>query len=477
MPDSHRLTRAPAALRAAARQRGVLRCLWALAALGGLCGPARGSLGADEPPLPGAPPVPPDAPAQAPEAPGGAPPAWAEQVEGWVRDLASERYEVRERAREQLEAQGTRAPEVLRAHADDPDPEVRRTVRALLARLEKVAEAVPAPAQDLAGIGCVQVRGEGLPLGRVLEELGVALGGQLQVPSDRLGTRLERLPALESEPAFAAIERVAAAAGLVAPEPFDGMGQLVLRAAPPGAQASPSGTAGPVRVRATRVEAARPLGVEGPVTHGLTLELQLAPAVQLVTYRAPRVLRAEDGAGRAWKALAGSDANTTYGVGGDTRRVETRITLERADPDAAERLARLDLLLELRLRSERREAVFEGLDGLPRSQSLPGAEVVLEEAAPAEGRSDSWSLTVACRLDSEVARASVDVWVDLSDGTRRRMLAMGGRSSSSADGRLRLVGRIHGLREGTRPRAARVTWYAREVQGELAVTLADVPLR
>lgn len=474
MPYSHRPLRAPAALRAAARQRGVLRCLWALAALGGLCGPARGSLGADEPPLPGAPPVPPYAPAQAPEAPGGAPPAWAEQVEGWVRDLASERYEVRERAREQLEAQGTRAPEVLRAHADDPDPEVRRTVRALLARLEKVAEAVPAPAQDLGGLGRLDLRADGLPLRRVLEELGEALGGPLVAPAEALERPVTL--ALSGEPAFAAVERVAAAAGLVAPGPFDGQGQLALLAPAPGAEASPAGSAGPLRVRATRVETARPLGVEGPVTHGLVLELQLAPAVQLVTYRAPRVLRAEDAQGRHWRPLPGSDANTTYGVGGDTRRVETRITLERAEPEAGEHLARLDVQVELRLRADLRQAVFGALDGLPRTLDLPGAELVLEAAGPAEGRSDAWSLELSCRLDSEVARNSIDVWVELSDGTRRRMLAMGGRSSSSADGRLRLVGRVHNLREAT-PRAVRLAWYAREVQGELAVSLADVPLR
>lgn len=445
------------ALPAASPARGALGWL-ALALL--LAGPP-GALGAGPPS---------EAPAPPPEQPA----ALAEQVRGWVRDLASERYEVRERAREALEAQGTRAPEVLREHADAADPEVRRTVRALLARLGTVAEAVPAVAQDLSGMGLVDLRADGLPLRRVLRELGAALGGSLTAPEDALDRPVTL--ALAAQPAFEAVERLAEAAGLDAAGPFDGSSTLALGASPGALGVSPRGCAGPLRVRATRVESSRPLGVEGAVTHGLLLELQLAPAVQLVTYRPPRVLRAEDAAGRRWRAVPGADASTTYGVGGDTRRVEARVTLERAEPEAEERLARLDLQLELRLRHDLQQVLFEALDGLPRPQERGGSEVVLESLGPAEGRKDAWAVEVSCRLDSEVARASVDVWVEWADGGRRRMQALGGRSSSSADGRLRLVGRVHGGGEAP-PRAVRVTWYAREVQGELPVSLLDVPLR
>jgi hypothetical protein len=427
--------------------------------------------------------VPPRLPADPPAtAPAVAPDDVARQVRGWVKELASERYEVREKAREALERHGRQAPDVLKEFQDDPDPEIRRSVRDLLARGGKLVEAVPAEASDLKQVGRVTLRAEAEPLGRVLEALDEGFAVRVRVP-EAARERPVTL-ALEGAACFEALERLAEAVDLAAPGPFDADGMLAFEPRQAGLVAAPAGSAGPVRVRATRVEASRPLGATGPTLHGLTLEVQVAPCVQLVSYRAPRVSSALDAEGRRWKPAGANDGQATYGVGGEARRVETRVLLERADAEADERLDRLELVLDLRLRHERRAVVFTGFEGLPRTLDLAGqpseagrrGSVTLERLAAAEGRSDAWTVEIACVLDGAPARASVEAWLELADGARRRLWISGGRSSASADGRLRLVGRVFGA-GASPPRAVHVVWFERESMGELPVVLRDVPLR
>lgn len=52
-----------------------------------------------------------------------------------LRELRSSAFDVREAARQGLEDHGADAPDLLEAARDDADPEVRRTVRMLLARM------------------------------------------------------------------------------------------------------------------------------------------------------------------------------------------------------------------------------------------------------------------------------------------------------------------------------------------------------
>ncbi len=406
----------------------------------------------------------------------------AEQVRGWIADLASERYEVREQARQGLERWGREAPEVLRAHADDADPEVKRTLRALLARLETAVERVPATLADLTRVGLVRLEARGEPLGGLLDGLSASMGGLFQVPEE--ARQVAVTLALSDAPYFAAVEALAAQVGLEAPLPFDGEALLTLAAPAPGVVAAPTASVGPLRVRALRIQASRPLAGAGPATHALTLEVQLAPCVQLVSYRPPRLVSALDAQGRRWRTAGTAEPPTTYGVGGDPRRVETLVSLEPSEPEAADRLARLELAFPMRLRHERHELVFEPLEGLPRTLDEQGraseagkrGSVTLEAFGPAEGRNDAWTVELACVLTSVAARASVEAWLELDSGQRRRLWIAGGRSTTSADGRLRLVGRAHGVGP-QRPRAVRVVWFERESEGEVALTLEDVPLR
>lgn len=404
------------------------------------------------------------------------------QVRGWIQELASESYEVREQARRGLECWGREAPEVLREFAEASDPEVRRTVRALLAKLETVVENVPPAAADLSRIGLVRLAAHGEPLQVVLAALSASVGGRLRAPES-----LRAVPvtlALAEVPCFTAVEALATLLRLEAPGPFDADAVLLLAPPTEASTPAPTGAAGPVRVRATRVQVSRPLDASGPSTHALTLEIQLAPCVQLVSYRAPRVVAAVDANGRSWRSAGGADGATTFGVGGDPRRVDTMLTLEAGVVGAAERLERLEVGLELRLRHERRELVFEGLEGLPRTLDEQGraaeagrkGSVTLEAVEAAEGRADAFTVELSCLLASAVARASVEPWVELSDGGRRRLWIVGGRSTTSADGRLRLVGRAHAL-GGSTVKAVGVVWFERESSGPLSVVLRDVPLR
>jgi hypothetical protein len=414
------------------------------------------------------------------------PPAAADvpaMVEAWIRDLASERFEVREQARQGLERWGRDAPEALRRHADDADPEVRRTVRALLERLGSTVAPAPAAAEDLAAVGRVTVDATDRPLGALLDELGLLFGGTVQAPDDARARRVS--VRLAEQPYFAALAALLEHAGLEAAGPFDGENRLRTVPRSEGGAQVPTATSGPVRVRATKLAVTRALDGQGPAVHALTLEVHLAPCVQLSAYRPPRVLGARDAAGGRWIS-AGGDASVLYGVGGDPKRIEVTVSLMPTADAApgAERLERLELALPLRVRHHRREVRFEHPGELPRTldeQGRPATEgakgtLTLQRLEPAEGRADAWLADLACVLAGKPARESVEPWLELADGQRRRLWIAGGRSTTSADGRLRLVGRAHGVGDAA-PRGLVVAWFERDADGELPLTFLEVPLR
>lgn len=406
----------------------------------------------------------------------------ASEVEAWIRDLASDAFEVREAARKGLERRGREAPDVLQKHADDADAEVRRTVRALLERLGAVLPVPPAEAANLARVGRVRLHAADRPLGEVLKELGDGLGGSFALDAGEAQKRVR--VDVEDAPYFEALEALVAAAGLRAPGAFDGEGRLTLVPGVAGRASAPSAAAGPVRLRVARVAAARSLDGAERRTHTLTLEVHLAPCVQLVSYRAPRVEKAEDAAGRPWRVAGGLAPATTYGVGGDVRRVEANVALEPPEGGGEERLARLDLVLPLRLRHERRAVRFEPLSGLPRTVDERGkpaeagakGSVTLLSVTRAEERKDAWIVDLSAVLASPTGRESADAFLLTADGAKRHVWIAGGRSTTSADGRLHLVGRCFGTGEAA-PTALDVTWFDREGEGELSLHLTDVPLR
>lgn len=405
----------------------------------------------------------------------------AAQVEAWLKDLTSASYDVREAARSGLEKKGREAPDVLRAHVDDVDPEVRRTVRALLDRLGGVSTRAPAAAADLATIGCVTLDVKARALGDVLAEVEAALGGGFAFEPGAAARPVT--VHLADAPYFTAIETLAAEARLRGPTPFDAEAQLALVEADPQQALAPSASAGPVRVRATKVSASRALDGVGRRTHTLTLEVQFAPCVQLVSYRWPRVIRAVDPAGRVWQPAAGVQPAPLYGVGPATRSVELTVALE-PPPEGEERLATLDLVLPLRLRHERHAVRFAPLDGLPRTLDENGkpaeagakGTVTLASVAPAEGRGDTWIADLSTVFTTGGARESAEIWCTAASGARRRLWISGGRSTSGTDGRMKLVGRAFGVPDKSLADVV-VVWFDRESEGDLAVTLRDVPLR
>jgi hypothetical protein len=421
-------------------------------------------------------------PARAGEEAPPAPPEAVAQLEAWIKDLASEQYEVREAARKGLERRGREAPDVLRAHADDADPEVRRTVRALLERLGSVTPAPPVASADVARLGLVRLQVTKRPLREVLDLLAGALGGTFVLDAES-GKRPVSAD-LEDVPYFTALETLAAAADLRVPAGFDGEARLAFVPAAEGRAAPASAAVGPVRLRAARVTAARSLDGDGARTHTLGLDLNLAPCVQLVTYRPARVVKAVDPAGRAWRGAGNAGAALTYGVGSDTRRVELSVALEPAAEGVEERLATLDLSLPLRVRHERRQVRFAPLADLPRTLDEQGepaeagarGTVTLASLTAAEGRKDAWIVDLSAVPTTAPGRESLDAYLITGEGARRRVWISGGRSTTSADGRLRLVGRCYGTGEAP-PTALEVVWFEREGEGEVLLTLRDVPLR
>jgi hypothetical protein len=411
-----------------------------------------------------------------------APPEASVQVEAWIQDLASEQYEVREAARKGLERRGREAPDVLRAHADDTDAEVRRTVRGLLERLGSVSPAPPAASAEIARMGLVRLHVARRPLRDVLDELGSALGGSFVVDAES-GKRAVSVD-LEDVPYFVALEALADAAGLRAPSAFDTQGRLALVPAAEGQAEAASATAGPLRLKAARVAAARNLAGTEARTHTLTFDLHLAPCVQLVTYRTARVVKALDPAGRAWRTAGNPAAAMTHWVGSDTRRAELNVALEPAAEGAEERLATLELAVPLRVRHERRAVRFAPLTGLPRTLDEQGkpaeaaarGSMTLASVTSAEGRKDTWLVDLSAVLSTATGRESVDAYLVTGDGAKWRVVTAGVRSTTSADGRVRLVGRCYGTGE-TPPAALEVVWFEREGEGEALFTLRDVPLR
>jgi hypothetical protein len=404
----------------------------------------------------------------------------AAQVEAWLKDLTSESYEVREAARKGLERRGREAPDVLRAHAEDADPEVRRTVRSLLERLGSVSARPTAGVEDLAAIGLVRLDVKARALGEVLGEVGEALGGAFVV-EDGAGRTPVTLH-LEDVAYFAAVDALAAVAKLRPAGPFDGEGRLALVPLDASRPAPPSSAVGPVRVRATKVSVSRALeGREDP-THTLTLEVQLAPCVQLVSYRTPRVVRALDTRGNAWLPAGNVQPSLVHGAGSEVRRVEVTVALDPPE-GGVERLATLDVVLPLRLRHERHAARFAPVDALPKTIDERGrpaeagtkGTVTLVSVAPVEGRTDAWIAELSAVLSSATARESAEAWFRAAGNPPRRLWIGGGRTTGP-DGRLRLVGRAFGVKEPELDEIL-VAWFDRESEGELAVTLTNVPLR
>jgi hypothetical protein len=402
----------------------------------------------------------------------------AERIAQWIEDLGSDRYAVREAARSRLEREGAAARGPLEARREDPDPEVRRAVGLLLERLEATPVDLPPPALgDLSAVGRVDLDlAEPRPAREALRLLGEPFGARFALPKSagEVPVRMR----VEDAPFFAALDAVAAAAGVSPQEGFSPSGDLFLA---PGPMVEPWAAAGPLRVRVTEISVTRSLGGSQRPVYSLTLALDWVPGVQVVSWETPLDIRGEDAAGGGYEAAAASRRRVTHGVGRSSRTGRFQVHLQPLsspgeEPAPADELASLDFRLPVRLRYDRRETSFPApFADLPARVAVSDEEEVslLEVVAPTAGYGP-WVARVAARLARPVSLDGLDVWFETVEG--HRVLAFGGTRFPSADGRLELTARAH-LGTDARAAAVLVVYFREEEQGALAFHLQGVPLR
>jgi hypothetical protein len=399
------------------------------------------------------------------------------KLEVWIRELGSDRFEVRERARKAVVRWGDMARDVLLAHREDPDPEVRQAVRAALEKDPTPEAETPKPAEDLSTIGLVTLTARG-PVGDAFDALARPRGARFVLPEGAGGAHVD----LEAtaEPFFGVLARVAAAAGLDAGGTFDASSTLALSRE---ATAGPAWTAaGPLRTRPVRIARTRTLAKEGDRTYSLTLTVQWMPGVELVSYKPPKVLRAEDPAGRAYRG-PGGEGNVTFGVGPSTTAVDVTTTLLPSVPEAEEHLAALDLAVTARVRHGLRSVRFDAaaelpvtLDaaGVPAKEGADGTLTLRSLVRPKAER-EPLTMELTARFGGETPARSARAHLETADGTRVPLQVTG--RNTSADGVTRVTARVYGSSASVVPVTLVVSWFERETDGQVEVHLADVPLR
>jgi hypothetical protein len=403
-----------------------------------------------------------------------------DRVKALLDDLRSPSFAVRERARQGLERHGPRARDLIEAHRDDEDPEVRRTVRMLLSAMGRPAP-VPEPTPgDLSAVGIVSFSREATPA-ELFAALGEPHGARFTLPEDHDPSPVS--VTVDGMPFYAALEKLCGAMGLEAPDAFDASGMLELRVRAEAGEHAPWAAAGPLRVRVLEVSATRTLGAEPTRRYAVTLEMHWAPSVQVMQYGTPHEIVAEDAQGRTYRRSTMGPTNVVRGVSTSARQAAVTIHLEPDAEGAEERLAVLEFVLPLRLRHDRRAVRFSDLEALPATLRADGAPaddpdapgaVTLQRVVQPDGERGPWVADVSAVLPEASAQRSLQVALERDDGTLGP--AMGGSRSFSADGHIQLSARAY-VRWESGPQAAIVTWHRREEEGEVSIRLEGVPLR
>ena len=409
--------------------------------------------------------------------------AAAAEVAGWLKELRSDDYQVREAARRQLLARGLEARELLEAAQDDPDPEVRRTVRAVLER---------APAQptqpvdrvksgDFGGIGRLTVQVKDRPLAEVIERLDRALGAHIEPPEAWMSKPVTL--DLVDTPCYDILAAIEALTATRAQQPFDAAGRMLLVAHDGKVQAAPRAASGPMQLTVVEVAATRSFGVEAPPRYALKLRLEWAPFVQVQQYERPSIEVARDPDGKRFQASAAMQASASYGIGTTMKHHTTTVYLEPADTGCQERLGALELRVPMRLRYDVATVAFDDLGTLPAclgpdgKAAKPGSNesVQLHSVERADGGAGQWVVDFTATLLEEGAQQTLEAFLVEADGTQQRVSVYGGRSIA-ADGTLRITARAY-RGSTSKPRGVRVTWFRREEEGALRFRLEGVPLR
>lgn len=393
------------------------------------------------------------------------------KIQQWIEDLRADEFATREAARKELQRHGGRAPDLLEAAQDHADAEVRRTVRALLARQPKrvtpgAAEVAPG---DFRALGAITLAAKDEPLAKVLARMGDPLWARFVVPESRK-TQAVRC-ALVDAPFYTALDAVLAPHTLHVVKPFDRLGSVAVVAIDKDVPPAPTGAAGPMRVRVTEVSATRALGTQAPRKYALGMELQWAPFVQVTQVEQPALEVARDPDGKNYQPTAAMNRRTTYGVSSSRRHHAFTVHVTPAEEGCKPHLGVLELRLTMMLRYDPTSTVFDTTKTLPQTEN----GVTLHAIEPVEGSRGQFVVDFSAKLGDEVADRSLQAYIVEKDGRLSTLPVYGGRSRS-ADGVVRIRARAY---RGTRgaPTGIVVMWHQREERGTLRFRLKDIPLR
>ncbi len=394
-----------------------------------------------------------------------------EKVVAWIEELRSDDFQTREAAREQLKREGLKARDLLEAARDHEDPEVRRTIRAILSRAPKPV--TPAAAQvapgDFRSLGTITLSATTQPLGEVLTKLGAPVWARL-VPPEAFKLRPVDLKVTDM-PFYAALDTVLAQHKLVVTDPFNNLGVAAVKLREPEVVPAPSAAAGPMRVRVTEVSASRALGTKSPNKYALSLELAWAPFVQVAQMEAPRIEVVRDPDGKAFQPTAAMNRRVTYGVSTSRKHHKFTVSVMPGEDGCKPTIGVLELSLTMNLRYDPARVSFDATKPLPQTQG----EVTLHGIEAVEGGRGQYVVDFSAKLPDEAVARSLQAFVVEADGALSTLGVYGGRSKSG-DGTVRIRARAYRGSRGA-PGAIRVVWHRREERGTLRFRLTDIPLR
>ncbi len=406
------------------------------------------------------------------------------KVKQWLADLESDAFEVRETARTELRKHGNKARDLLEAAKDHADPEVRRTVRAILARVGSTRPVV-SNAQVVDGsfdnVHPVSLDLENVKLEDALKALGEQIGARFRTPPS---ARIKKVSVKAKDmPPYAVLRDLIKQGGVRMAAPFDRAGRTSLVLAD-DSPVPPWTAAGPIMVEVLEVTSVRSLKAKTPTRYVLSMRMQWIPLVQIAQYRTPRVEKAVDAAGNRFVPGPHMARQVGYGVGTTRRYADLQVHVTPTSGKCGDALASIDLVLPITsFQHDVARVVLDDVGRIPICLDRAGKEadpgtnetVSFESLAESADRPGQWVADLAATLPSEVAQRTVQALLTQEDGRVHALYVAGGRSRSE-DGTVRLTARVYGLGSSS-PKSLHVAWFQRRDTGSIRVRLTDVPLR